>query len=52
MQNIKKVVEACGGFVKTEHIGKVFALMAAFPNPCGAEEGQTSNPPDSSFRSS
>lgn len=33
LQNIKKVVEACGGFVKTEHNGKVFTLMAAFPNP-------------------
>ncbi|AET69233.1 hypothetical protein Desor_3771 [Desulfosporosinus orientis DSM 765] len=52
LQNIKKVVEVCGGFVKTEHSGKVFTLMAAFPNPCGAEEGQAGNQPDSSIRSS
>lgn len=52
MQNIKKVVEACGGFVKTEHSGKVFSLMAAFPNPWGAEEGQSSNQPDSFIHSS
>lgn len=32
MQNIIKVVEAYGGFVKTEHDGKVFTLMAAFPD--------------------
>jgi sensor histidine kinase regulating citrate/malate metabolism len=43
MQNIKKVVESYGGFVTTEHNGKVFTLMAAFPNPCGVEEGQTCN---------
>ena len=52
IQNIKKVVEACGGFVKTEHNGTVFTLMAAFPNPCGVDESQTCNQPDSSFRSS
>lgn len=43
LQNIKKVVGAYGGFVKTEHNGKVFTLMAAFPNPCGADECQTCN---------
>jgi signal transduction histidine kinase len=42
-QNIRKVVEAYGGFVKMEHNGKVFTLMAAFPNSCGAGEGQTGN---------
>lgn len=31
LQNIKKVVEAYGGFIKIEHNGKVFTLMAAFP---------------------
>lgn len=31
MQNIKKVMEAYGGFIKTEHNDKVFTLMAAFP---------------------
>ena len=31
LQNIEKVVNACRGFVKTEHNGKVFTLMAAFP---------------------
>jgi len=31
MQNIRKVAEANGGFVKTKHDGKVFTLMAAFP---------------------
>lgn len=31
MQNIRKVVEAYGGYVKAEHDGKVFTLMAAFP---------------------
>ncbi len=30
--NIRKVAAACGGFVKTEHDGKVFTLKAAFPN--------------------
>jgi len=38
MKNIKNVMESCGGFVKTEHNGKVFTLMAAFPNPCDIEE--------------
>lgn len=31
LQNIKKVVDAYKGFVKTEHNGTVFTLMAAFP---------------------
>ena len=31
LQNIKKVVDAYKGFVKTEHSGTVFTLMAAFP---------------------
>lgn len=34
LQSIKKVVEAHKGFVKTEHSGAVFTLMAAFPEPC------------------
>lgn len=38
MKNIKNVMENCGGLVKTEHNGKVFTLMAAFPNPCDIEE--------------
>lgn len=38
IRNIKKVVEDCGGFVKTEYDGKVFTLLAAFHNPCGVEE--------------
>lgn len=38
MKNIKNVMENCGGFVKTNHDGKVFTLMAAFPNPCDIEE--------------
>lgn len=43
IKNIKKVVEACGGFVKTEHSGKVFTLMVAFPNSSGAGEGHACN---------
>lgn len=31
LQNIKKVVDAYGGYVKTEHSKTVFILMAAFP---------------------
>ncbi len=31
LQNIQKVVKACGGYVKTEHSEMVFTLMAAFP---------------------
>jgi len=31
MKNIKRVVEAYGGFMKTEYIGKTFTFMAAFP---------------------
>ena len=31
LQNIKKVVESYGGYIKIEHDGKVFTLMAAFP---------------------
>ncbi|MBW7571959.1 sensor histidine kinase [Caproiciproducens faecalis] len=38
MRNIKKVVESYKGFVKAENDGKVFSLMAAFPNPCNADE--------------
>lgn len=33
LRNIQKVVESYGGFIKTEHDGKVFTLMAAFPQP-------------------
>lgn len=33
LQNIEKVVNACRGFVKTEHNGTVFTLMVAFPEP-------------------
>jgi len=38
IKNIKNVIENCGGFVKTEHNGKVFTLMAAFPNLCCTNE--------------
>lgn len=31
MQNMKKVVESYGGYIKIEHDGKEFTLMAAFP---------------------
>lgn len=31
LRNIQKVVDACGGFLKTEHNGTTFTLMAAFP---------------------
>jgi sensor histidine kinase regulating citrate/malate metabolism len=33
LQNIKRVVNAYGGFVKIEHSENVFTLMVAFPNP-------------------
>jgi len=32
LRNIQKVVDAYGGFVKTEHNGTVFTLMVAFPD--------------------
>lgn|GEM_PF-2958090 len=38
MQNIKKVVESYGGFIKVDHNGKVFTLMAAFPLTTKKEE--------------
>jgi len=31
LRNIQKVVDACGGFLKMEHSGTTFTLMAAFP---------------------
>jgi len=31
IKNIKRVVEAYGGFIKTEYSGRIFTLMAAFP---------------------
>lgn len=31
IRNIEKVIESYGGFVKLEHEGKIFTLMAAFP---------------------
>lgn len=34
LQNIKKVVDDYKGYVKTEYDGKIFVLMAAFPNLC------------------
>jgi len=36
LRNIQKVVDACGGFLKTEHNGTTFTLMAAFPLPAEA----------------
>ncbi len=33
LQNIKKVVDAYGGYVKTEHNKTAFTMMAAFPCP-------------------
>ena len=44
LQNIKKVVNAYGGFAKTEHSGTVFTLMAAFPNSSALEESCTDDP--------
>jgi hypothetical protein len=38
LQNIRRVVEACGGFMKTEHSGGAFSLMAAFPEPYQREQ--------------
>ncbi|SBV97905.1 conserved membrane hypothetical protein [uncultured Eubacteriales bacterium] len=35
LQNIQKVVNACGGYLKTEHSDTVFTLMAAFPESRG-----------------
>lgn len=32
LRNIQKVVDTYGGYVKTEHSGTVFTLMAAFPD--------------------
>lgn len=34
LNNIKKVVNTYGGFVKTEHSGRVFTLMVAFKEKC------------------
>lgn len=39
IQNIKNVVESYGGYIKIDHNGKVFTLMAAFPCPAKNEEG-------------
>lgn len=44
LQNIEKVVNACKGFIKTEHNGTVFTLMAAFP------ESRAETPPISVSR--
>ena len=44
LRNIHKVVENYGGFVKTEHNGKVFTLMAAFPNPRGTDGSRSQYP--------
>lgn len=33
LRNMKRVVSACEGFMKTEYTQGVFTLMAAFPNP-------------------
>ncbi|WP_242833139.1 GHKL domain-containing protein [Desulfosporosinus acidiphilus] len=52
---LENAIEACGnldnpearflaaeaGIVKTQHCGKVFTLMAAFPNLCAAEESRS-----------
>ncbi len=38
IRNMKKIVEAYGGFVKTEHDGAVFTLQAAFSDTHKAEE--------------
>lgn len=32
MKNIRRIVESNGGFMKTEHNGRIFTLMVAFPN--------------------
>lgn len=31
LKNMKRVLEACGGYIKTEHSPTVFTVMAAFP---------------------
>lgn len=41
LNNIRKVVEACGGFVKKEHSDAVFTLMAAFPLPVSEVPAKT-----------
>jgi sensor histidine kinase regulating citrate/malate metabolism len=46
LRSIQMVVDGCGGFLKTEHSGKRFTLMAAFPNTNSDE------PPDVSQGSS
>lgn len=51
IKNSKRVVESCGGFIKTEHTKTVFTLMAAFSNPCGADESRACHQPNSSCRS-
>lgn len=38
MKNIKRVVEANGGFIKTEYDRRLFTLMVAFPNVLSVEE--------------
>jgi sensor histidine kinase regulating citrate/malate metabolism len=40
LPNIQKVLQACGGYVKTEHSGKAFTLLAAFPCSLDAAEKQ------------
>lgn len=45
LNNIRKVVEGCGGFVKTQHSETVFTLMAAFPLPEGTNANQTAVDP-------
>ncbi|MDF3003408.1 MAG: hypothetical protein K0Q48_3527 [Bacillota bacterium] len=35
LQSIQMVVDACGGFLKTEHSEALFTLMVAFPNSGG-----------------
>ena len=44
LQNIKKVVEAYGGFIKIEHGKEIFILMIAFPHSSDSTEGCTEPP--------
>jgi len=41
MKNIKRVVEAYGGFIKTEHNERIFTLMVAFPMHKKVESRET-----------
>jgi len=50
LQNIKKVTDSYGGFVKIEHSQTTFTLMVAFSDPPSAEETHTAPPPATSSK--